>query len=64
MSSQPVREGEAAEDDEGKSQAQTNITDGKTLSTTDQRRGSESPSERPPTLVESVKKNKGCVATV
>ena len=59
---QPVPEGEAAEDEEGKSQTQTMMTEGgKTLSTSDQPRAgdTDSPGDKQPTLVESLKKNKG-----
>ena len=54
-------ETQGGEDDEGKSQAHTMMTDGKTYSTTDQRRGESAEPEKPPTLSDAFKKNKGFV---
>ena len=60
--SKPVaadNETQGGEDDEGKSQAHTMMTDGKTYSTTDQRRGESAEPGKPPTLSDAFKKNKG-----
>ena len=63
--SRPVATGDnetqGGEDDEGKSQAHTMMTDGKTYSTSDQRRGESAEPEKPPTLSDAFKKNKGFV---
>ena len=52
-------ETQQGDDDEGKSQAHTMMTDGKTYSTTDQRRGESAEPDKPPTMGDAFKKNKG-----